>query len=77
MPKTIKIHNKSYNLICATVSKPNHFIGIFNINDCYYKVDDLDKSLVLFENIDAKTLKVSKCLYYLLWFNLIISIYWK
>jgi hypothetical protein len=41
LPKTIKIQNKTYRLLCCTVHSVGHFIGIFHLNDIFYVIDDL------------------------------------
>jgi len=52
LPKVIVIRGISYKLLCSTVHIRNHFLGIFNINDNFFKIDDLDQSFV---HLDDKT----------------------
>jgi hypothetical protein len=41
LPRHINIDNIDYRFLCATVSRPGHFIGLFEINNNLYKVNDL------------------------------------
>jgi hypothetical protein len=41
LPRQINIDNNDYRFLCATVANPGHFIGLFEINNNLYKVNDL------------------------------------
>ncbi|CAF1093077.1 unnamed protein product [Brachionus calyciflorus] len=46
LPDQLTIDNEDFKFLCSTVYTSRHFISIFKINEIFYKVDDLDKSLV-------------------------------
>ncbi|CAF1046632.1 unnamed protein product [Brachionus calyciflorus] len=50
LPKTISIQNKLFNFICTTFYVGRHFIGVFDIDNKLYEVDDLDQSVRLFDS---------------------------
>jgi hypothetical protein len=41
LPLNLNVNDSVYKFLCATVAKPGHFVGIFNLNNDFYKVDDL------------------------------------
>jgi hypothetical protein len=52
IPKELSIENNKYKLLCASVIKKskygdngNHFVGVYNLNENLYIVDDLDRSV--------------------------------
>ena len=58
LPKIIKINDLNFKHLCTTVHKPQHFVGIFDINNHSYLVDDLDRSAILIStNITNQFLK--------------------
>jgi len=70
IPKRINIDNTEYELLCATVHNRQlrHFYGIYNINDNFYVVDDLDQSVSLLENLEINqsvyfTYPATTCMY--------------
>jgi len=69
IPKRINIDNIDFQLVCATLHniEIQHFYGVFNIDDNFYVVDDLDQSVAFLENILRKniylTMPVSTCMY--------------
>lgn len=65
LPKNITINNDNFRLLCSTLSMPGHFIAVFNINNEFYVVDDLDQSIFLY-NKDKIGFWTSYSLYYLI-----------
>lgn len=69
IPMRINIDNIDFQLVCATLHniEIQHFYGVFNIDDNFYVVDDLDQSVAFLENILRKniylTMPVSTCMY--------------
>ena len=48
IPKDLKFNSDTkYRLICCTVHKPGHFLGVYYINNNYYLADDLKRSFNL------------------------------
>jgi hypothetical protein len=45
LPKELEINNKKFGLLCATIHVANkkHFVGIFNIVNRFYLIDDLEE----------------------------------
>jgi hypothetical protein len=67
IPTNLTIDNFNFRLICVTIHKPGHFVSVFNINDTFYLIDDLDQSTT--QLIDVKDellngLNVSASLYF-------------
>jgi len=46
-PKNIIFDNTEFKLLCVTIhqTSPSHFLGIYDINNSFYAVDDLDQSV--------------------------------
>ncbi|RNA30700.1 Zinc finger 62 like [Brachionus plicatilis] len=44
LPKIITIENCKYRFLYSTVHKPGHFLGIFEINNNLYSVDDITRN---------------------------------
>ena len=62
-----KLDNRTFRLICTTLHKPRHYIGVFELNGDKYVVDDLDQSVVRLqekENTEHFNLPVSTSMYY-------------
>ena len=49
----ITINKINFHLLCTTLHKPNHFVGIFELNGQKYAVDDLDNRVVLLHPFNA------------------------
>jgi len=47
IPKLLKIDGLQYRFLCSTIYKPGHFVSIFDFNDQFFIVDDLDQSVSL------------------------------
>lgn len=68
LPKSILIDNQNYRLLCATLHKRNHFLGVFEINDNFFIVDDLNQQMRNINDTDLQeenNLFTSSHLYYL------------
>ena len=63
LPTSISIGELNYTFLCSTIHTTGHFKCIFNINNCFYLVDDRDKK-ELNNKIPLKH-RLSHCYYYL------------
>ncbi|RNA22463.1 hypothetical protein BpHYR1_040001 [Brachionus plicatilis] len=45
LPNIITIENCKYRFLYSTVQKPGHFLGIFEINNNLYSVDDTTRNI--------------------------------
>lgn len=45
IPKSLTINGLGYRFLCSTVYKPGHFVSIFDFNDQFFIIDDLDQSI--------------------------------
>jgi hypothetical protein len=43
LPRDLSINNMNFRLLCATVAKPGHFVGLFEFENSLYSVDDMRK----------------------------------
>ncbi|CAF0962569.1 unnamed protein product [Brachionus calyciflorus] len=67
LPKEITIENNQYRFLYSTIHKPGHFLGVFEINELLYLVDDLDQSCKLWydESFLFKQAKTTISFYFL------------
>lgn len=54
IPKVIQIDGLNYRFLCSTVYKPGHFVSIFDLNQQFFIIDDLDQSVKLLPAFDLK-----------------------
>ncbi len=69
IPLNINIDGKSYNHLCSTVYKNRHFKGIFRLENNFFVVDDIGRSVRhLQDELELKTKRWRKTisLYYLI-----------
>jgi hypothetical protein len=76
IPLEVSIQNVIYTLLCSTIHKPGHFSSIFNINNCFYLVDDIEQNSTFLSKNDWKNIEVSQKSY-LKGYNVSVSLYYR
>jgi hypothetical protein len=61
IPKILLIGVKNYQFLCATIHSKNHFRAIFDLNNEFFLIDDLNPSKL---NRKIPKLKIVTCFYY-------------
>ncbi|CAF1044454.1 unnamed protein product [Brachionus calyciflorus] len=52
LPKQFRIGKNIFPFLCATIHRRNHFIGIFEVNEELFVIDDLDQSMTPLPSYD-------------------------
>ena len=61
LPKEITLSKKKYRLICATVYTNRHFVGIFNINNSSFVVDDIGQKCTYLPPLEQNQYQGRRC----------------